>query len=84
MVATVVQNLLTKLYKDYGHKQCSSHTGRHCMTRFAQAQRIVQLLHHRDPESQRDYTDINFDHIRECVARMKPEPKKRGRPSTKT
>jgi site-specific recombinase XerC len=45
------------------------------------AQRIVQqLLHHRDPESQRDYTDIDFDHIRACAARMMPEPKKKGRP----
>lgn len=91
-VATVVQNLLTKLYQDYGHTRCSSHSGRHSMARFAEqmykrrndpdAQRIVQqLLHHRDPESQRDYTDINFDHIRACAARMMPEPKKRGRPT---
>ena len=90
-VATVVQNLLTKLYKDYGHTKCSSHTGRHSMARFAEkmykrrndpdAQRIVQqLLHHRDPDSQRDYTDIDFQHIRACAARMMPEPKKRGRP----
>lgn len=91
-VATVVQNLLTKLYQAYGHDGCSSHTGRHSMARFAEklykrrgdpdAQRIVQqLLHHRDPDSQRDYTDIDFDHIRACAERMMPEPKKRGRPA---
>ena len=88
-VATAVQNLLTKLYKEYGFSHSSSHTGRHSMARLAQkllkrkdldADPIVQnLLHHRSIESQRDYTDIDFNHIRECSRKMFPKPKKRGR-----
>jgi integrase len=88
-VATAVQNLITKLYKDYGFSNSSSHTGRHSMARLAQkllkrkdldADPIIQnLLHHRSIDSQRDYTDINFDHIRKCSRQMFPKPKKRGR-----
>ena len=90
LVATAVQNLLTKLYKDYGFPKTSSHGGRHSFSRFAQkllekksnpdAERILQnLLHHRSPESKRDYTDVNFNHIRECAKKIMPKPKKRGR-----
>ncbi|WP_166422495.1 hypothetical protein [Paraglaciecola sp. 20A4] len=88
-VATAVQNLLTKLYKNYGFSNSSSHTGRHSMARLAQkllkrkdldADPIVQnLLHHRDVRSQRDYTDVDFNHIRECARKMMPPSKKRGR-----
>jgi integrase len=90
LVATAVQNLLTKLYKSYGFPNSSSHAGRHSMGRFAQklldkkgnpdADRIVQnLLHHRSEESKRDYTEIDFNHIRKCAKLMMPKPKKRGR-----
>jgi integrase len=89
-VATAVQNLLTKLYKGYGFPNSSSHAGRHSMGRFAQklldkkgnpdADRIVQnLLHHRSEDSKKDYTDIDFNHIRECAKKMMPKPLKRGR-----
>ena len=89
-VATAVQNLLTSLYKGYGFPDSSSHAGRHSMARFAQnllekkgnpdADRIIQnLLHHRSEQSKQDYTEINFNHIRECAKRMMPAPKKRGR-----
>lgn len=90
MVAAAVQNLLSKLYKGYGFAGASSHTGRHSMARLAkvliekkglESDTIVQnLLHHRDVGSQRDYTDVNFKHIRECSREMMPRPKKRGRP----
>lgn len=94
LVATAVQNLLSKLYKDYGFPNSSSHTGRHSMARFAQkllerkgdpdADLIIKnLLHHRDEKAQRDYKDVNFDHIRECHKKMFPKPKKRGRPPIK-
>ncbi|SGZ07358.1 Integrase family protein-Tyrosine recombinase [Moritella viscosa] len=56
-VATAVQNLLTKLYKDYGYSKSSSHTGRHSMARLAQKLlkrkdlntdvTVQNLLHHR-------------------------------------
>lgn len=89
-VATAVQNLLSKLYKDYGFPRSSSHAGRHSMSRFAQnllekkgnpdAERIIQnLLHHRSEESKHDYTEINFEHIRNCAKNVMPRPKKRGR-----
>ncbi|WP_299496454.1 tyrosine-type recombinase/integrase [uncultured Shewanella sp.] len=88
-VATAVQNLISKLYKNYGFDNSSSHTGRHSMARLASkllkqkslnADPIVQnLLHHRSIESQKDYTDVDFKHIRECSRDMFPEPKKRGR-----
>lgn len=89
-VATAVQNLITKLYKEYGFPNSSSHSGRHSMGRFAQkimekkgnpdTDRIIQnLLHHRSEEAKRDYTDINFDHIRKCAKNVMPKPKKRGR-----
>ncbi|PAJ75222.1 hypothetical protein CJF42_06120 [Pseudoalteromonas sp. NBT06-2] len=95
LVATAVQNLLTKLYKDYGFPRTSSHGGRHSFSRFAQkllekknnpdAERILQnLLHHRSSESKRDYTDVNFNHIRECAKKIMPRPKKRGRKPNKT
>lgn len=91
MVATAVQNLLTKLYKEYGYVNSSSHAGRHSFARFAQrllekkgctdTVRIIQtLLHHRTEEAQRDYTDVDFNHIREVAKKMMPKPKKRGRP----
>ena len=91
MVATAVQNLLTKLYKDYGYSNSSSHAGRHSFARFAQrllemknnpdTSRIIQtLLHHRTEEAQRDYTDVDFTHIRKVAQTMMPKPKKRGRP----
>lgn len=90
LVATAVQNLLSKLYKEYGFAKASSHTGRHSMARLAktllekkglESDVIVQnLLHHRDPKSQRDYTEINWNHIRKCSREMFPKPKKRGRP----
>ncbi|MET1256964.1 tyrosine-type recombinase/integrase [Aliikangiella maris] len=90
-VATAVQNLLTKIYKGYGFPKASSHSARHSMGRFAQelyekksdpdARRIIQnLLHHRTEESQKHYTEINFEHIRECAKKIMPKPKKRGRP----
>mgnify|MGYP005809751241 CR=1 FL=1 len=89
LVATAVQNLLSKLYKNYGFSNSSSHTGRHSMARLAQkllnrkeldTDPIVQnLLHHRDIKSQRDYTDVDFNHIRKCAKEMFPKPKKRGR-----
>ena len=89
-VATAVQNLLTKLYKGYGFPNSSSHAGRHSMGRFAKklltkkdnpdTERIVQnLLHHRSEESQKDYTEIDFNHIRKCAKLVMPKPKKRGR-----
>lgn len=34
MVVTAVQNLLTKLYKDYGYNNSSSHVGCHSFARF--------------------------------------------------
>jgi site-specific recombinase XerC len=41
---------------------------------------IVQnLLHHRDIKSQRDYTDVDFNHIRNCAKGMMKRPKKRRR-----
>jgi len=90
LVATAVQNLLSKLYKEYGFRGASSHTGRHSMARLAKTLLekkglvsgvIVQnLLHHRDPKSQRDYTEINWNHIRKCSREMMPKPKRRGRP----
>jgi integrase len=88
-VATAVQNLLTKIYKKHGYINSSSHTGRHSMARLAQkllarkdleVDPIVQnLLHHKDIRSQRDYTEVDFDHIRECAKKMMPKPKRRGR-----
>ncbi len=91
-VATAVQNLLTKLYKQYGYGKSSSHAGRHSFARFAQrllekkdnpdTNRIIQtLLHHRTEQAQRDYTDIDFNHIRKVAKQMMPKPKKRGRPA---
>lgn len=88
-VATAVQNLLTKLYKRFGFPNSSSHAGRHSFARFVQklfeksgnpnAQLIIQnLLHHRTEEAQRDYTDINFHHLRKCADDIMPRPKKRG------
>jgi len=90
-VATTVQNLLTKLYKEYGFPNSSSHSGRHSFSRFAQkvlerkndpdAERIIQnLLHHRSEKSQRDYTEVNFKQILELSDNIMPRPKKRGRP----
>jgi integrase len=91
LVATAVQNLLTKLYKGYGFPNSSSHAGRHSMARFVEklldkkgnpdAERVIQnLLHHRSEEAQRDYTEvINFDHVRKCAKNIMPRPKKRGR-----
>ena len=91
MVATAVQNLLTKLYKDFGYSNSSSHAGRHSFARFAQrlldkkgnpdTSRIIQtLLHHKTEAAQRDYTDVDFNHIRKVAQAMMPMPKKRGRP----
>jgi len=90
LVATAVQNLLSRLYKEYGFAKASSHTGRHSMARLTktllekkglESDQVVQnLLHHRDIRSQRDYTDINFNHIRNCSRDMFPKPKRRGRP----
>lgn len=92
MVATAVQNLLSKLYKEYGFSGASSHTGRHSMARLAkkllekkglESDKVVQnLLAHRDERSQLDYTEVNFKHIRECARNMMPAPKRRGRPPT--
>lgn len=89
-VATAVQNLLTKLYKEYGYINSSSHAGRHSFARFAQrllekkgntnTTRIIHtLLHHSTEEAQRDYTDVDFNHIRKVAQAMMPAPKKRGR-----
>lgn len=82
MVATSMQNTITSLYKDYGHKGCSSHTGRHTIARLAQKilskqtsdselKAIIQnLLHHRDPESQEQYTDIDWNALRTKASKM--------------
>ena len=40
---------------------------------------VQNLLHHRNVNSQKDYTDVDFNHIRECSRKMFPSPKKRGR-----
>jgi site-specific recombinase XerD len=74
--------------KDYGYFKSSSHTGRHSMARLAQKLLkrkdlntdviVPNLLHHRSIESQSDYTDVDFNHIRECTRNMFPQPKKRG------
>lgn len=89
-VATAVQNLLTKLYKEYGFPDSSSHSGRHSFSRFVKmllerehdpniSKIIKGFLHHRTDSAQRDYTDLNFKHIIECSKKMMPKPK-RGRP----
>jgi hypothetical protein len=44
MVATAVQNLLTKLYKGYGFPNSSSHAGRHSMARFAKSYLIRKVI----------------------------------------
>ncbi len=91
-VATAVQNLLTKLYKDYGFPNSSSHSGRHSFARFSKkllerkndpdAKKIIQnLLHHRTEIAQNDYAEINFEHIRECAKKVMPKTLKKGRPS---
>lgn len=88
-VATSVQNLLSKIYKGYGFPNSSSHAGRHSFARFSQkilkrkgnpdANRIIQnLLHHRSEEAQKDYTDVDFNHIRKAAQKVMPRPKKRG------
>ncbi|MCG9576132.1 hypothetical protein L1D14_07745 [Vibrio tubiashii] len=75
-VCTSLQNTIKKLYKDYGHAGCSSHTGRHTLARLASKilsnkhsdselrEIIKNLLHHRDIRSQEEYTDINWDDLR--------------------
>ena len=88
-VATSVQNLLTKFYKEYGFSNSSSHAGRHSFARFSQrllkkkgnkdVDKIIQnLLHHRTEDGQKSYTDIDFDHIRKAAQQVMPRPKKRG------
>ncbi|MCF6459089.1 hypothetical protein [Pseudoalteromonas sp. MMG024] len=92
LVATAVQNLLSKLYKEYGFPRSSSHAGRHSMARFAEkllnkknnphARFILQnLLHHRCEEAQNDYTEvIDYKRVKAAHQAMLPKPKKRGRP----
>ena len=40
---------------------------------------VQKLLHHRDIKSQRDYTDVDFNHIWQRAKDMMPKPNKRGR-----
>lgn len=77
MVATSMQNTISSLFKQYGHPNCSSHTGRHSISRLmakiledkktdAELRKIIQnLLHHRDERSQDDYREINWLSLRE-------------------
>ena len=77
MVATSMQNTISALFKQYGHPNCSSHTGRHSISRLmakilddkiadAELRTIIQnLLHHRDERSQDDYREINWRTLRE-------------------
>lgn len=77
-----MQNTIKALYRDYGHSGCSSHTGRHTISRLTQKilskkcndqemkQVIQNLLHHRDIRSQEDYTEINWNSLREKASVM--------------
>lgn len=81
-VCTSMQNTIKALYRDYGHAGCSSHTGRHTISRLTQKilskkcndqemKQVVQnLLHHRDIRSQEDYTEINWNSLREKASVM--------------
>lgn len=82
MVATSMQNTISSLFKKYGHPNCSSHTGRHSISRLmakildgkksdAELRKIIQnLLHHRDERSQDDYREINWKSLREKTKHM--------------
>lgn len=82
MVATSMQNTIKALYLNYGHGGCSSHTGRHTIARLAQKvlskkcndqelkSAIQNLLHHRDPKSQEDYVDLDWNSIRDKAKDM--------------
>ena len=39
---------------------------------------VQKLLHHKDIKSQRDCTDVDFNHIIQCARNVMPKPKKRG------
>ncbi|OEE38255.1 hypothetical protein A1QO_02440 [Vibrio genomosp. F10 str. ZF-129] len=81
-VATAMQNAISRLYKDYGHPNCSSHTGRHSISRLmakvlegkttdVELRKVIQnLLHHRDERSQDDYREINWKSLREKTKNM--------------